>query len=89
MKRIWWTNSSIPSERDSPAFCSCWAHFGKEGVPEAVIPKISQEDPRRDDRHNSVPGQFFHESVQKIRLVNYGGDGLQVHSSLLSVVLHD
>jgi hypothetical protein len=25
-------------------------------------------DPRRDDRHNPVAGQFFHESVQKVRL---------------------
>jgi hypothetical protein len=27
------------------------AHFGKEGVPETVIPKNQSGDPRRDDRH--------------------------------------
>ena len=29
---------------------------------------ITEADPRRDDRHNPVSGQFFHESVQKVRL---------------------
>jgi hypothetical protein len=37
-------------------------------VPESVIPKISQETLRRDDRHNPVAGQFFHEQVQNVRL---------------------
>ena len=41
------------------------AHFGKEGKPEQVIPKISQESTRRDDRDHALPRQFLHESVQK------------------------
>ena len=32
------------------------AHFGKEGKPETVIPKISQGVPRRDGRHNPFAG---------------------------------
>jgi hypothetical protein len=44
------------------------AHFGKEGVPETVIPKLQSGDPRRDDRHNPVAGQFLHEQVQEVRL---------------------
>jgi CRP/FNR family transcriptional regulator, cyclic AMP receptor protein len=37
------------------------AHFGKEGTPEQVIPKIS----RRNDRDHALSRQFLHESVQK------------------------
>jgi CRP/FNR family cyclic AMP-dependent transcriptional regulator len=37
------------------------AHFGKEGVPETVIPKISQETLAEMIGHNPVAGQFFHE----------------------------
>ena len=44
------------------------AHFGKEGKPETVIPKISQEIPGGNDRYNSLAGQFFHEQVQEVRL---------------------
>jgi hypothetical protein len=40
------------------------AHFGKEGIPETVISESG--DPRRDDRHNTVAGKFFHEQVQEI-----------------------
>jgi CRP-like cAMP-binding protein len=31
------------SEKDWPGHCYCWLNFGKEGVPETVIPKMSQE----------------------------------------------
>jgi CRP/FNR family transcriptional regulator, cyclic AMP receptor protein len=44
------------------------AHFGKEGVPETVIPKMSQETLAEMVGHDPVTGQFFHESVQKVRL---------------------
>jgi CRP-like cAMP-binding protein len=35
------------------------AHFGKEGAPETVIAKISQETLAENDRHNPIAGQFF------------------------------
>jgi CRP/FNR family cyclic AMP-dependent transcriptional regulator len=37
------------------------AHFGKDGTPETVIPKISQEMLAENDRHNPVAGQLLHE----------------------------
>jgi CRP/FNR family cyclic AMP-dependent transcriptional regulator len=37
------------------------AHFGKQGVPETVIPKISQETLAEMGGHNPVTGQSFHE----------------------------
>ena len=39
------------------------AHFGKEGVPETVNSQDQSGNPSRDDRHNPVTSQFFHESV--------------------------
>ena len=44
------------------------ANFGKEGRPEPVIAKVSQETSRRDDRHDEVAGEFFHEQIQEIGL---------------------
>ena len=44
------------------------AHFGKEGVPEPVVPKISQETPGRNVRNDPFPSELFHEPVQEIGL---------------------
>jgi len=65
------------------------AHFGKEGVPETVIPKISQETLADMVGTTRSRVSFFMNRFRQLGFVDYGGDGLQVHSSLLSVVLHD
>jgi len=65
------------------------AHFGKEGVPETVIPKISQETLADMVGTTRSRVSFFMNRFRKLGFVDYGGDGLQVHSSLLNVVLHD
>jgi len=65
------------------------AHFGKEGVPETVIPKISQETLADMIGTTRSRVSFFMNRFRKLGFVDYGDDGLQVHSSLLSVVLHD
>jgi CRP-like cAMP-binding protein len=66
------------------------AHFGKEGVPETVIPKISQEILADMIGTTRSRVSFFMNRFRKLGFVHYdGGSGLQVHSSLLSVVLHD
>jgi hypothetical protein len=41
-KKIWSTNSSIPAKRDWLGLLML-AHFGKEGISQIVIPKISEE----------------------------------------------
>jgi CRP/FNR family cyclic AMP-dependent transcriptional regulator len=64
------------------------AHFGKEGVPEAVIPKISQETLAEMIGTTRSRVSFFMNRFRKLGFIHYNG-GLQVHSSLLSVVLHD
>jgi CRP/FNR family transcriptional regulator, cyclic AMP receptor protein len=66
------------------------AHFGKEGVPQAVIPKISQETLADMIGTTRSRVSFFMNKFRKLGFVNYnGGSGLQVHSSLLNIVLHD
>ena len=66
------------------------AHFGKEGVPETVIPKISQETLAEMIGTTRSRVSFFMNRFRKLGFVGYdGGSGLQVHSSLLNVVLHD
>jgi CRP/FNR family cyclic AMP-dependent transcriptional regulator len=66
------------------------AHFGKEGVPETVIPKISQETLAEMIGTTRSRVSFFMNRFRKLGFVDYdGGTGLQVHSSLLNVVLHD
>ena len=65
------------------------AHFGKEGKPETVIPKISQETLADMVGTTRSRVSFFMNRFRKLGFINYGEGGLQVHSSLLNVVLHD
>jgi len=66
------------------------AHFGKEGTPETVIPKISQEALAAMIGTTRSRVSFFMNRFRKLGFVDYNsGSGLQVHSSLLNVVLHD
>jgi len=66
------------------------AHFGKEGVPETVIPKVSQETLAEMIGTTRSRVSFFMNRFRELGFVDYnGGSGLQVHSSLLNVVLHD
>jgi len=65
------------------------AHFGKEGVPEIVIPRISQETLAEMVGTTRSRVSFFMNKFRKLGFVAYGASGMQVHSSLLNVVLHD
>jgi CRP/FNR family transcriptional regulator, cyclic AMP receptor protein len=64
------------------------ARFGKEGVPEPVIPKISQEILAEMIGTTRSRVSFFLNRFRKLGFIHYNG-GLAVHSSLLNVVLHD
>lgn len=65
------------------------ARFGKEGVPETVVPKISQETLAEMVGTTRSRVSFFMNKFRKLGFVDYNGGGLEVHSSLLNVVLHD
>jgi CRP/FNR family cyclic AMP-dependent transcriptional regulator len=64
------------------------AHFGKEGTPETVVAKISQEMLAEMIGTTRSRVSFFMNRFRKLGFIHYNG-GLQVHSSLLNVVLHD
>ncbi len=67
------------------------AHFGKEGKPEPVITKISQETLAEMIGTTRSRVSFFMNKFRKLGFIEYnrGLDGLHVHSSLLNIVLHD
>ena len=66
------------------------AHFGKDGKPESVIPKISQETLAEMVGTTRSRVSFFMNRFRKLGFIDYhAGDELQVHISLLNVVLHD
>jgi CRP/FNR family transcriptional regulator, cyclic AMP receptor protein len=68
------------------------AHFGKDGIPESVVPKISQETLAEMVGTTRSRVNFFMNRFRKLGLIDYAGSaegGLKVHSSLLNVVLHD
>ena len=64
------------------------ANFGKEGRPEPVVPKISQETLAEMVGTTRSRISHFMNKFRKLGFVQYNGR-LEVHSSLLHVVLHD
>ncbi len=66
------------------------AHFGKEGKADVAIPQISQEMLAEMVGTTRSRVSFFMNRFRKLGFIDYhAGDALQVHSSLLNVVLHD
>ncbi len=65
------------------------AHFGKDGKAATVIPKISQESLAEMIGTTRSRVSFFMNRFRKLGFLDYSGEGLQVHSSLLNVVIHD
>jgi len=68
------------------------ANFGKEGIPEPIIAKISQETLAEMIGTTRSRVSFFMNKFQKLGFIAYSGGvdgGIEVHSSLLNAVLHD
>ena len=68
------------------------AHFGEEGVPETKVPRISQETMAEMIGTTRSRVSFFMNRFRKLGFLDYAGGaegGLQIHSSLLKVVLYD
>ncbi len=64
------------------------ARFGDEGRPKTVIPKISQETLAELIGTTRPRVSFFMNKFRRLGFIDYNG-GLQVHDSLLNVVLND
>ncbi|HMD96159.1 MAG TPA: Crp/Fnr family transcriptional regulator [Terriglobia bacterium] len=67
------------------------SHFGKDGKPQSVVPKISQETLAQMVGASRARVSSFMNKFRKLGLIDYNGGngGLQVNSSLLSIVLRD
>jgi CRP/FNR family cyclic AMP-dependent transcriptional regulator len=64
------------------------ARYGKEDRPQGVLPKISQETLAEMIGTTRSRVNFFMNKFRKLGFIKYNG-GLQINTSLLSVVLHD
>jgi CRP/FNR family cyclic AMP-dependent transcriptional regulator len=64
------------------------ANFGKEGTPQTVVPKMSQETLAEIIGTTRSRVSFFMNRFRKLGFIEYNGS-LTIHSSLLNVVLHD
>jgi CRP/FNR family transcriptional regulator, cyclic AMP receptor protein len=64
------------------------AQFGKEGKPEIVIPKMSQETLAEMIGTTRSRVSFFMNRFRKMGFIEYNGE-MRIHSSLLNVILHD
>jgi CRP/FNR family transcriptional regulator, cyclic AMP receptor protein len=64
------------------------ANFGKDDKPEPMIAKISQETLAEMIGTTRSRVSFFMNKFRKLGFIHYNG-GIQVHSSLLNVILHD
>jgi CRP-like cAMP-binding protein len=64
------------------------ANFGKEGRPEPILAKISQETLAEMIGTTRSRVSFFMNKFRKLGLINYNGH-IEVHSSLLNLVLHE
>jgi CRP-like cAMP-binding protein len=65
------------------------ANFGKDGRPEPVIANVSQETLAEMIGTTRSRVSHFMNKFRKLGFIHYDGGGLEVHSSLLNVILHD
>ena len=64
------------------------ANFGKEGRPESIIAKVSQETLAEMIGTTRSRVSFFMNKFRKLGLIDYNGS-IEIHSSLLNIVLRD
>ncbi|HEX5281686.1 MAG TPA: Crp/Fnr family transcriptional regulator [Micropepsaceae bacterium] len=64
------------------------ANFGKEGKPEPIIAKVSQETLAEIIGTTRSRVSFFMNKFRKLGFISYNGK-LEVHTSLLNMVLHE
>ena len=64
------------------------ANFGKDGRPEPIIAKVSQETLAEMIGTTRSRVSFFMNKFRKLGLIDYNGR-IEIHSSLLNVVLHE
>ena len=76
------------SERRLARLLLLLANFGKEGSPQPIGLRISQETLAEMIGTTRSRVSFFMNKFRKLGLIDYNGH-IEVHTSLLSAVLHD
>jgi CRP-like cAMP-binding protein len=64
------------------------ARYGKQGEPQKMLPKVSQEMLAKMIGTTRPRVNFFMNKFRKLGFIKYNG-GLHVYSSLVTVVLHE
>ena len=77
-----------PTEKRLARALLLLANYGKEGRPEPLIAKVSQETLSEMIGTTRSRVSFFMNKFRKLGFIEYNGT-LEVHNSLLNVVLHD
>jgi CRP/FNR family cyclic AMP-dependent transcriptional regulator len=77
------------SERRLARLLLILANFGKEGRPEPITGKISQDTLAKMIGTTRARVSFFMNKFRKLGYIDYNGQHLEVHSSLLNMLLHD
>jgi CRP/FNR family cyclic AMP-dependent transcriptional regulator len=65
------------------------ANFGKDGKTEPILAKVSQETLAEMIGTTRSRVSFFMNKFRQLGFIDYNGTLLNVHSSLLNVLLHD
>jgi CRP/FNR family cyclic AMP-dependent transcriptional regulator len=65
------------------------ANFGKESKSEQVVAPLSQETLAEMVGTTRSRVNFFMNKFRRLGFIDYNGGGLEIHSSLLNIVLHD
>ena len=76
------------SERRLARLLLLLANFGKEGRPEPIVGKFSQETLAEMIGTTRARVSFFMNKFRKLGFIEYNGK-LEIHSSLLNMILHD
>ena len=88
-RRIWSISYSIPARNGSPALFYCSLVTARKTSLKGLLPKVSQETLAEMIGTTRSRVNFFMNKFRKLGFIQYNNGGLQVHTSLLSVVLHE
>ena len=83
LKRTWSTNCSIRARSAWPEHLLLLANFGKEGQPEPIIAKISQETLAEMIGTTRSRVSYFMNKFRKLGLIAYNGQ-IEIHRSLMN-----
>jgi Crp-like helix-turn-helix domain len=88
LKKTWSTNSSTQPKNGLPKCCCCWLTLARKARPQPIIADISQETLAVMIGTTRSRVSHFMNKFRQLGFIDYKSH-LEVHSSLLSVVLNE